>query len=49
MFCTDICNKQPLGEVLHSVKNCFVTGLIKNLLVYNIEPRETKGIIDKKW
>ena len=29
MFCIDICNKQPLGEVLHSVEICFVTSLLK--------------------
>ena len=28
MFCTDSCNKQPLGEVLHSVEICFVTSLL---------------------
>ena len=27
MFCTDIGNKQPQGEVLHSVEMCFVTSL----------------------
>ena len=27
MFCIDICNKQPLEEVLHSVEICFVTSL----------------------
>ena len=28
-FCNDTCNKQPLGEVLHSVEICFVTSLLK--------------------
>ena len=31
MFCIDICNKQPLGEVLHSVEVCFVTSLLKEI------------------
>ena len=30
MFCTDTCHKQPLGEVLHNVKICFVTSLLKH-------------------
>ena len=29
MFCIDICNKQPLEEVLHGVEICFVTSLLK--------------------
>ena len=31
MFCIDICNKQPLGEELHSVEICFVTSLLNTL------------------
>ena len=31
MFCIDICNKQPLGEELHSVEICFVTSLLNRL------------------
>ena len=33
VFCTDICHKQPLGEVLHSVEICFVTSLLKQTSV----------------
>ena len=37
MFCTDTCNKQPLGEVLHSVEICFVTSLLnRRLSIYHV-------------
>ena len=32
MFCTDTCNRQPLGEVLYTVEIWFVMSLLNDIM-----------------